>query len=151
MLDYPRKTVLNTNLTDWIFFLLQLVLSISALWLAVYFYLRQQRDAQNEKYELIRKSQRELLNKLEVLTSQLHTLRNHLDSENSEIKQRVLLIEDTSTQTRDKLLDTHSQILDQLMGATIRSFTENTELQKATFNLKEEKQIVIKSKRALEE
>jgi hypothetical protein len=78
---------------NFIFFLLQIVLSIGGIWVGIYLYLRQQQETQMQKYDAIIASL------------------NQLHEELSEVKNKVYFLDVTTRESQKYLLETQREII----------------------------------------
>ena len=81
-------------------FLSQIALNLAAIWLGLYLYFRQQREAQNERYEELRKSIDGLGTQLKDLSASFGAVHHDLKNELTHIKVRVAIIEDVTSKTQ---------------------------------------------------
>ena len=109
----------QVTLTDWIFFLLQVALSVAGIWLGIYLFLRQQREAQNERYKEINKSLENINSQVRGLSSKIQEVRTRLDNETAEIKTQIALIERTTSQTQSQIWLSHDRMVERVVTQLI--------------------------------
>jgi predicted membrane chloride channel (bestrophin family) len=107
------------TLTDWIFFISQVVLSIAGIWLGIYLYFRQQQEAQNERYREINKTLETISSQIRSLSNKFQEMRNQLDSEISEVRGQIALIEKTTSQTQSQIWLSHDKMVDKVVTQLI--------------------------------
>lgn len=67
----------SPTISDWIFFIAQIVLNLASIWLGIYFFIRQQRDAQNTRNEEIGRDLREILTAVKMIDRTTSDTHNH--------------------------------------------------------------------------
>ena len=104
---------------EWILALLQVVLGAVSIWIGIYFYLKQQQAAQNEKYDTISSNLEGLRTEIKALDKSVSALEGQINGNILELKEKVALVQNITSQTQDKIWLSHNSVVDRVITTFI--------------------------------